>query len=90
MDQQIMKRKHRIAVARQDNDTTMMWDLIAAAVEQANILFHKLQGKDAKKMRGRSKIFFEKHEDKPTIYPPLWGPIKFFFKSAYNGKTTLF
>ena len=56
----MMKRKHRMALARQDKDTTMMWDLIAAAVEQANILFQKLQGKDAKKMRGRSKISFEK------------------------------
>jgi hypothetical protein len=36
------------------------------------------------------KIFFEKHEDNPNVYPPLWGPIKFFFKSIYHHKTTLF
>ena len=49
-----------MALARHSKDTTRMWDLVAAAVEQANIQFHKLQGKDAKKMRGRSKITFEK------------------------------
>ena len=60
MDQQMEMRKHRMALARRCMDTTRMWDLVAAVVEQANIQLHELQGKDAKKMRGRSKITFEK------------------------------
>ena len=46
-------------------DTTMHWDLIAAAVEDANIEFHKLTGKDAMKMKGRSKVAFQRKRTKP-------------------------
>ena len=35
-----------------------MWDLITAAVEQANIELHNLTGKEAKKMRGRATITY--------------------------------
>ena len=34
--------------------------MIVAAVEQANIFFHNLTGKDAKKMKGRSRITFKR------------------------------
>ena len=60
MDQQSMKRIHRMALARFNKDTTWMWDLVAATVEQANIQFHNLQGKEATKMRGRSRITLKK------------------------------
>ena len=36
----------------------MQWGLVAAAVEQANIEYHELKGREAKKMKGRSKITF--------------------------------
>jgi hypothetical protein len=59
MDQAIDKRKHRLdyAVSRRDTDT--QWDLIAAGVEEGVVDFFKLQGKEATKMRGRSKITFD-------------------------------
>ena len=41
------------------NDTTRQWDLIAAAVEEANIEHHQLVGREAKQMKGRSKIVFK-------------------------------
>ena len=59
MDEQIKKRQHRIKLAQNQRNTTRQWDLVAAAVEQANIEFHKLDGAEAKKMRGRSKIVFK-------------------------------
>ena len=60
MDQQIAKRQHRMALARYKKDTTGMCDLVAAAVEQAAIHVHNLQGKEATKMRGRSRISLRK------------------------------
>ena len=47
----------------------MQWDLITAAVEQANIEFHGLKGKEAKEMRGRSKVEFMKEETGLTREP---------------------
>lgn len=38
----------------------MQWNLVAAAVEAAVIKFFKLDGEDAEKMRGRSRITFSK------------------------------
>ena len=46
--------------AESRKDTTMQWDLIAAATEDANIQYHNLQGRDATKMKGRSKLKFKK------------------------------
>ena len=43
-------------------NTTTQWDLIAAAVEDANIEFHGLTGKEAMEMKGRSRITFQKKE----------------------------
>ena len=66
VDEQIEKRQHRIALAQAQQNTTRQWDLVAAAVEQANIEYHKLQGTEAKKMKGRSKIEF-KQETKEAL-----------------------
>ena len=41
-------------------DTTMQWDLIAAATEEANIQYDNLQGREATKMKGRPKLKFKK------------------------------
>ena len=38
----------------------MQWDLIAAGVEEGVIEIFQLKGKEATKMRGRSKITFAK------------------------------
>ena len=54
IDEQIEKRQHRIALAQAQKDTTRQWDLVAAAVEQANIEYHKLQGTEAKTFKGIS------------------------------------
>ena len=58
MDDQIEKREWRFKEAALQQNTTRQWQLIAAAVEEANIIFHKLTGREATKMRGRSKVTF--------------------------------
>ena len=55
----IEKRQHRLKLAQAQKDTTRQWHLIAAAVEEANIEYHKLSDKQVAKMRGRSKITFK-------------------------------
>ena len=62
MDVQIRKRQHRIKYAQYQRNTTRQWDLVAAAVEQANIDFHNLTKAEATKMRGRSKVAFKQDE----------------------------
>ena len=62
MDKHIKEREPRIKRAVDQKNTTMQWDLIAAAVEAANIEFHGLTAKEATKMRGRSKITFQKKQ----------------------------
>ena len=62
MDKHIKSREFRLKKAVCLRDTTTQWDLIAAAAEEANIEFHGLSGKDAAKMKGRSKITFQKKE----------------------------
>ena len=63
MDKHINNREFRLKKAVCLRDTTTQWDLIAAAAEDANIEFHGLTGKDAAKMKGRSKITFQKKEN---------------------------
>ena len=46
----------------EQRNTTVQWDLIAAAVEEANIEYHELKGAEAKQMRGRSGITFQKKQ----------------------------
>ena len=60
MDLATEKGKHRLRYAVKIKDTNMQWDLIAAGVEEGVIEFFKLEGKEATKMRGRSKITFAK------------------------------
>ena len=62
MDRTIEDRRHRFNLAEQQKNTTRQWDLVAAAVEEACIEFFELDGKQATKMRGRSKIIFRKQE----------------------------
>ena len=60
IDTAIEKKKHRLSYAVRIRDTSMQWDLIAAAVEEGVIEFFELKGKEATKMKGRSKITFAK------------------------------
>ena len=60
MYEQVDKRIHRLRLAQKQRDTTRQWHLIAAAAEQANIEFHELDGAQATKMRGRSKVLYKK------------------------------
>ena len=64
MDQQIQERHYRLKHAQAVRKTEQQWDLIAAAVEQAVIDFYQLKDAEAKKMRGRSRITFQKKKDK--------------------------
>ena len=59
MDEQIKNRRNRLYHAALTRDTTMQWGRLAAAVEQANIDDHELKGREAKKMKGRSKVTFK-------------------------------
>ena len=63
MDEQISKRHYRLLQAQVAGDTTIQWDLIAAAMEEANIDYHQLKGREATKMRGRSKVVFQNKEN---------------------------
>ena len=60
IDTAIGKKKHRLSYAVRQRDTSMQWDLIVAAVEEGVIEFFELKGKEATKMKGRSKITFAK------------------------------
>ena len=60
MDRQIDRRKHRLNHAHMHRNTSRMWDLIAAVVEEANIEVHGLKDAAATKMRGRSRITVKK------------------------------
>ena len=64
IDKHLGKREFRLLQAKAKKDTDRQWQLIAAAVEDANIEFHLLEGKDAKKMRGRSKVTFQKKRNR--------------------------
>ena len=63
MDKHLKEREFTLKNAVFLGDTTMQWDLIAAAVEAANIEFHGLKGKELTKVRGRSKITFQKKQN---------------------------
>ena len=54
MDDTLESREHKLEHAIKTKDTSTQWDLIAAAVVEAVINSFKLEGKEAKKMRGRS------------------------------------
>ena len=45
--------------AQEAKDTTRQWDLIAAANEDAIIAYLNLRGREATKIRGRSRIAFK-------------------------------
>ena len=56
MDEQIAKRQKRLAAAEEERDSNKLWDLITAAFEGAAVQYFELQGTQAEKMRGRSKV----------------------------------
>ena len=58
MDETIKKKKHRLTFAAKIKDTSTQWDLIAAGVEEGVIECFELEGKEATKMKGRSRITF--------------------------------
>ena len=60
MDEAMDKRKHKIKHAVKLKDFSMQWGLIAVGVEEGVIDFFKLEGKEATKIKGRSKITFSK------------------------------
>ena len=66
MDGAMQKRKHRIRHAVSQKDTSMQWDILAAGVEEGVIDFFKLEGKEATKMKGRSKVTFS-HKTKRLL-----------------------
>ena len=62
MDEQIEKRQYRLKYAQEAGDTTTQWDLIAVVMEEANIDDHHVKGREATKMRGRSRVVFQRKE----------------------------
>ena len=59
-DKQVARRACRFRDAAMREDTTTQWDLVPASVEEANIHYHEVIGRDAIKMRGRPKTTFKK------------------------------
>ena len=51
MDKQVARREYRFQDAAMRKDTTTQWDLVAAAVEEANINCYGPIGKDATNMK---------------------------------------
>ena len=45
MVKQVARRTYRFEDAAMQLDTTTQWDLVAAAVEETNINYHRLTGK---------------------------------------------
>ena len=66
IDDQFERREHRLKHAVKSKDTSMQWDLVAAAVETTVIKVFKPEGKDAGKMKGRSRIYFQQENKKVT------------------------
>ena len=58
MDAAIEDRITRIETSQLHKDTERQWGLIAAAVEDAIIKEFNLEGKQATRMRGRSKVSY--------------------------------
>ena len=56
IDKHIERRGYRFQYAEAKQENRTQWNLIAAALEEVNIEFHNLQGREATKMRGRSKV----------------------------------
>ena len=51
MDEQLDQRQQTLAAAEDKDDTTTMWKLITASLEEAFIRFLKLSSVQAKEMR---------------------------------------
>ena len=70
MDQQLAERDARLNKAQEAKDTTTMWRLISASMEEAFIQFLGLNHKDAKLMRGRGTVTIEKQSLQPHSAAP--------------------
>ena len=66
MDSAIEDRSNRIETSQLQKDTDRQWDLIAAAVEDAIINDFNLEGAQATRMRGRSKVAY-RDEDREIL-----------------------
>ncbi len=64
IDEHLKAREHRMAFAAHQRNTNQLWDLITAAVESGFVKYFKLEGQDAKKIRGRSNVRIFKEEGK--------------------------
>ena len=60
IDDQLGRREHRLTHAVKITDTSMQLELVAVPVETAVTKFFQLEGKDAERMRGRSRITFRR------------------------------
>lgn len=59
MAKEVTDRVCRMTQAQCDGDSKRLWDLIAACAEGAFVKFLGLEGPDATRMRGRSKVDFQ-------------------------------
>jgi len=66
MDTAIEERSYRFGTSQLHRDTDRQWDLIAAAVEDAIIKEFNLEGTQATRMRGRSKVAY-RDEDREIL-----------------------
>ena len=66
MDVAINERLQRIELSQLQKDTDRQWDLIAPAVEEAIIKYLQLEGRQATRMRGRSRVSY-RNEDREIL-----------------------
>ena len=60
MDKQVARREYRFQDAALRKHTGAQWELVAAAVVEANVNYHGLTGRDATNTKRGSKITFKK------------------------------
>ena len=63
MDAAIEERIQRIELSQLQKDTDRQWDLIAAVVEEAIIKDLNLEGRQATRMHGRSKVSYRDEDE---------------------------
>ena len=64
MEAEMSERQTRFEEAGRMKDASRMWDLITAVAEASFVKFLGLQGRDAMRMRGRSKVTITTQQDK--------------------------
>ena len=63
MEEEMSSRQARFEAAGGVQDTSRMWDLITAVAEASFVNFLELQGADAARMKGRSKVTIISQQD---------------------------